>query len=268
MEELQIKVSNTLGVITTNFEEIEANLKAVAADYKGIVVTEDTVKESKKDVAQLRKIIKEIEDSRKAVKKQWNAPYVQFEDRCKQLEALIEEPINEINEQVAVFEQKKIAEKQAHCMELYNECIGEYGDYLPFETIKNPKWDNATYSDKDIKYDISEKVTKVRSEIDAIKALNSEIEDECLRVYKNSGNLLTAAIQKNSDYLSAKSMAEKKIAEERQIEVNPIAPTACQPSEPVDVWEEPAFTFRVTGEDAIKRVKEMLDFAEIKYVEV
>ena len=268
MEELQIKVSNTLGEITTNFEEIEANLKAVAADYKGIVVTEDTVKESKKDVAQLRKIIKEIEDSRKAVKKQWNTPYVQFEDRCKQLEALIEEPINEINEQVAVFEQKKVAEKKEHLASLYAENIEDFSDYIPFEVTLGDKWQNVSYSDKDYLYDLSEKKVRIKTDLDAIRSLHSEIEEEVIAAYKNSGNVLSIAIQKNSDYLSAKSMAEKKIAEERQAEVTPVAPTACQPAEPVDVWEEPTFTFRVTGEDAIKQVKEMLDFAEIKYVEV
>lgn len=278
MEELQIQISNTLGEITTNFEEIETNLKAIAADYKGIIVTEDTLKQCKKDVSELRKIIKDIEDSRKAIKKQWNVPYIQFEEKCKQLESVIEEPIEEINNQVAVFEQKRIEEKQSHLHDLYNECIGEYSDYLTFEAVKKPQWDNATYSDKDVKFDVSEAVTKVRSEIDAIKALHSEIEDECLRVYKNSSNSLTAAIQKNSDYISAKEMARKKFEEEKLLEAEkkaeeefmnpPIAPTACQPAESVDVWKEPTFTFRVTGEDHIKRIKEMLEFSEIPYIEV
>ena len=69
MEELQIKVSKTLGTIETNFSEIEKNLKKTLEGYKGIVVTEDTLKESKKDVAELRKLRASIDDEKKAIKR-------------------------------------------------------------------------------------------------------------------------------------------------------------------------------------------------------
>lgn len=277
MEELQIQISNTLGEITTNFEEIETNLKAIAADYKGIIVTEDTLKQCKKDVSELRKIIKDIEDSRKAIKKQWNVPYIQFEEKCKQLESVIEEPIEEINNQVAVFEQKRIDEKKEHLASLYTDNIEDFSDYIPFEVTLGDKWQNVSYTDKDYLYDLSEKKVKIKTDLAAISSLHSEIENECLMVYKNSGNSLTAAIQKNSDYISAKEMARKKFEEEKRLEAEkkaeefmnpPVAPTTCQPSESVDVWKEPTFTFRVTGEDYIKKIKEILEFSEIPYIEV
>lgn len=285
MEKLQIQVSQTAGTISTNFEDVEKSLKEVLANYKGIVVTEDTVKESKKDVAELRKIRTAIDDEKKKIKKLWNEPYLEFEDKCKKLMALVDEPISEINSQVAEFEAKRVAEKQEHIKELYTESIGEYGDYLPLERIKNPKWDNVSYSDKDIKYDISEAVTRVRSDIDAIKALNSEIEDECLKAYQRAGNNLAAAITKNSDYISAKAKAEQRVREEaerkaeleKQKETPVVAPTQCQPSEPVDVWTDvdtetgeiiPTFTFKIQGNEYIEKVKDFLSFAEIPFIEV
>lgn len=274
MEELQIKVSNTLGEITTNFEEIESNLKLVVADYKGIIVTEDTLAESKKDVAQLRKIIKEIEDSRKAVKKQWNAPYVQFEERCKHLESLVEKPITEINSQVAIFEQKKVDEKREHLNSLYSENIEEYAEYIPFESVLSDKWKNVSYTDKDFLFDLSEKKVHIKTDLTAISALHSEIESEVIAAYKNSGNSLAVAIQKNSDYLTAKSLAQAKLEEEKraeEVKEEVKADVVEQPEEKPFMnlpEEEPSFTFRVTGNENIQKVKEFLDFAEIKYIEV
>ena len=267
MEELQIQISNTLGEITTNFEEIEANLKAVAADYKGIIVTEDSLKQCKKDVSELRKIIKDIEDSRKAIKKQWNVPYQQFEEKCKQLETVIEEPINAINNQVAVFEQKATNEKKEHLLDLYSANIEDFSEYIPFETTLDVKWKNVSYTDKDYLYDLSERKVKVRSDLDAIHALNSEIEADCLKAYKDSGNNLASAIKRNSDYLSIKQLAEKKVEEEKKVEVKAEPPK----EEPTDDWMnkpvEYSFTFRVKGEDA-QKVREYLNFAEIEYQEV
>ena len=265
MEELQIQISNTLGEITTNFAEIEANLKKDLENYKGIVVTEDTVKESKKDVAELRKKRTEIEDRRKEIKKAWNEPYVAFENDCKRLLALIDVPINEINSQIKEFDDKRKEEKLSHLHELFDEHIGEYGDYLTFEGVFNEKWLNVSTKDTDVLFDLSEKITHIRTDLDAIKALNSEIEDEVIAAYKNSGNSLAIAIKKNSDYLAAKALAEKKLAEEAKKE------EVKQPEEPFmnpPVEAAPSFTFRIEGEENIKLVKEYLNFAEIKYQEV
>lgn len=274
MEELQIKVSSNVGMISANFAEIEANIKAVAADYKGIVVTEDTVKESKKDVAQLRKIIKEIEDSRKSVKKKWNEPYVQFEGKCKQLEALIQKPLEEIGSQIAVFEQKRIDEKKEHLASLYSENIEGYSEYITFEVTLGDKWQNVSFTDKDYLYDLSEMKVKIKSDLAAISSLHSEIEQDVISSYKNSGNNLSVAIQKNSDYLSAKEKAEQRVREEaeRKAEIEKqkevVQPSVEKPVVKESVVEEPTFTFRVTGIEQITLVKKYLDFAEIKYEEV
>lgn len=274
MEELQIKVSNTVGTISTNFAEIEANLKEILANYKGIIVTEDTVKESKKDIAELRKIRTSIDDKKKEIKKVWNQPYTEFENKCKELMALVDEPINEINNQVAIFEQKKVDEKREHLNSLYSENIEEYAEYIPFESALSDKWKNVSYTDKDFLFDLSEKKVHIKTDLTAISALHSEIESEVIAAYKNSGNSLAIAIQKNSDYLTAKSLAQAKLEEEKraeEVKEEVKADVVEQPEEQPFMnlpEEEPSFTFRVTGNENIKRVKEMLEFSEISYIEV
>lgn len=271
MEEL--RVIQETGSIKCNFEEIKADLSNMMSAYTSMEITEDKQKDAKTDLATLRKIRKAVDDKRKDVKKTFLQPYTDFENSVKELIAIIDEPIGMIDGKLKEFDAKRVAEKQEHLKELYNETIGEYGDYLPFEAIKNPKWDNSSYTDKDIKYDISELVTKVRSELDAIKALNSEIENECIKAYKNAGNSLTAAIQKNSDYITAKSLAKAKLEEEKkaeEVKEEVKADVVEQPEEKpfMNLPEEPSFKFKVTGNDNIQKVKEFLDFAEIKYIEV
>ena len=270
MEELQVIQKN--GSIECNFSEIKADLQNMMSAYTSLEITEEGTKEAKSDLATLRKIRKAVDDKRKEVKKTFMQPYTEFEDSVKDLLSVIDEPIEMIDGKLKEFESKRKEEKLNHLHELFNEQIGEFGDYLTFEGVFNEKWLNVSTTDKDIRFDISERITKIRSELDAIKALNSEIEAECIKAYKNSGNSLTAAIQKNSDYITAKSLAQAKLEEEKKAEAiaDSVIKYSVEPPEiPImNLPEEPSFTVRVTGNENIQKVKEFLDFAEIKYIEV
>lgn len=271
MDELLVQIDTNNHSIQTNFDKIKAELEEKLNDYKGIIVDEVTIKESKKDLADLRKMSGEVDTVRKQIKAEWEKPYEEFKAKCDELTGLIDVPIAEIKKQLDEFEAKRKAEKEIHIKELYAENIGEYGDYLTYKVIFNPKWLNASYSDKDVKYDLSEAVTKVRSDIDAIKALGSEIEEECLKAYKDSGNNLASAIKRNSDYLSAKQLAEKKVEEEKISKEEAVKEEAVdEPFMNLPVEDKPnnSFTFRVEGDENIQKVKEFLEFAEIKYQEV
>lgn len=281
MEDFELKVSNTPGAISINFEEIEANLKNVLADYKGIVVTEDTIKNAKKDIAELRKKRTEIDNARKEVKKAWNEPYLEFEKKCKDLLSLVDEPILALTAQLDAFETKRIEEKEKHLHVLYEECIGEYGDYLTYKDVYNPKWLNVSTTDKEVRYDVSERVVKVRSDLDVIRSLHSPIEEELLKVYKETKNVL-AAVSRNTDYLDAKKLAEEKLAEEQIAKEAVKAAEEVKAEEPKeeieikdlpfteedDFMNPPVYHFVIEGIENYSKVKEYLDFAEIPYKEV
>ncbi len=281
MEELQIKVSKTLGTIETNFSEIEKNLKITLEGYKGIVVTEDTLKESKKDVAELRKLRASIDDEKKAIKKAWIQPCTEFENKCKELMALVDEPIAEINNQVAKFESKQIEEKKQHFNGLYLENIEDYMDYLPFEMTLNDKWQNKTFADKDYLYELSEKKTRIKADLDAISSLESEIESELIEAYKRNGNNLSAAIQRNNQYMADKNRVKDQVKEEIKKEIQEDTQAAVSISMPAEEANaglaymnnagvtssvDNAVKFIVSAEDADK-VRQFLEFSEITYTE-
>ena len=64
-----LKIEQQQGLITTNLDAIEAEIKEKMADYKDYLVTEDSIKADKKVLADLRKTKKELDDARKEVKK-------------------------------------------------------------------------------------------------------------------------------------------------------------------------------------------------------
>lgn len=213
MNELDILVKPQLGTIETNFEEVKEALALQMSAYTDLEVTEDIIPERKKDVAVLRKIRKSVDEKRKDVKRDFMQPYDVFDKQVKELIGLIDEPITLIDKKLKEFEEKRIAEKQAHLQELYDANISGMQDFLPFNVVKRDKWDNKTCTDSEIIGDIQTEVIRVRGDLDAIKALRSEIEDRLIDVYKREG--LGAALKANTDYLDAKHLAEQKLQEER-----------------------------------------------------
>ena len=256
MEELKINVSQQPGVIQFDNTEIKEALELQMSAYESLEITEDNIPESKKDLAVLRKIKDAIETERKRIKKEYNAPLEEFESKCKELSAVVERPIKMIDGKLKEFEAARIAEKQEHLKELYKENIGEYEEFLPYEKVYRSQWDNKGTTDRDIINELSEHKTLIRSNLDAIRALGSEIEDELIKTYKLAGNDLTAAIKKNADYLSAKSLAEQKVREEQPKVMIP---------EPVK--SEQVVSFVVEGKENIEKARMILSLEDIPFKE-
>lgn len=203
-------------LISANFSEVEADLTQMMTAYQGLEVTEDNVSERKADLATLRKIRKAIDDKRKAIKKDYNKPFEAFEKNCKKLTGIIDAEITRIDTGVKELDVRMIQAKQKLEHDIYDETIGEWSEYLPFEAVKRPQWDNKTYSEKDIVCDIQEAVLTVRTGISTIKAMRSEFEDELIRTYKDNGLNLALVMQRESQLRSAKQIAERKAAEDAQ----------------------------------------------------
>lgn len=241
MEEIQVK--STSGSISTNFDVIKSQLEDYLKDYEDYQVTEATLKIDKDTLADIRKVRKEINDRKIEVKKAFNEPYVAFENSCKELLKLVDNVIAPIDEQIKTFESKQVEEKRLHFLELYSEKIADYASFIPFENCLEEKWQNKSYSDKDFLYFLSERMTRIRSDLDVIKSLNSEIESEVIEVYQKSGNNLATAISRNTQFVTDKARVEEKVKSEIKTE-NLVEKTL----EPVKTTR--MVHFIVAGEDA------------------
>lgn len=218
---VEVKINKQLGTITSNLDDVEASIRELIADYKNYVVSEDTVKDSKELLADIRKRQKLLDDERKSIKREWNAPLDVVEQRMKKIVSLFDEPINLIDGQLAQFKEDRKARKKEEIVSVYNELKGDLGEYAPLERIYNSRWENASTSIKSIREDIQLEFDRAAMEISTIKSMESKYEDKGLEEYKRTHNM-QAAIQLMNDYrkkeeeILARQEAERKTKEERE----------------------------------------------------
>ena len=217
MGEIVLQVKPVAGQIQTNFNEIEKQLVIEMSQYDNVVFTEDTKAGAKKTVAGLRKLKKSIEDSDKEVKAQWMEPYNQFHARVKQMTALVDKPINHINGQIEVFEDKRIKERQAEIEKIYMEEIGDMADFLPLYRLQEDKWSNASVSVKSIRKAISEAIAGARAGKAAIEAMQSDAVPDALRKFQATLSLPDALAYINR-YETQKAETLRKEEERRRQE--------------------------------------------------
>ncbi len=220
MKNTQIKVTQNAGTISFNFEEIKEQLSAEMAYYKGMLFTEETKKEAKETVAALRKLKKEVSDRRIEIKKACLQPYDDFEAKVKELDALINEPIAFISEQVAEFERRRVEEKKKLIGEIYAGIMAEHDfvtEYLPLDRIYDSKWENATTTQKAITEAIADRVERMERDLYTIRAMQSEFEDKGLAKYKSTLELADAiAVMNQYQKQKEEIMRREKEREERQ----------------------------------------------------
>lgn len=220
MNELSLVINQNPGSIDINFDALEEQLDKKLSEYKGAVFTESSKAIAKAEVASLRKLKKDIEDSRKAVKKKWMEPYEQFEKKMKSLAVKVDEPINAINEQVQAFEEKRRQEKRELIRNLYEDTVADYEDcrdYVSLDKLYDSKWENASVSAKSIKKDMMERMSGIQTAVSSIKAMHSDKEEDALVLYKQTLDL-NRALQMISVYEQNKAEALKREEERRKQE--------------------------------------------------
>ena len=210
-------------------------------------------------------IRKAVDDKRKDVKNKFLEPYEAFEAEVKDVLAIIDEPIELIDSKLKDFDKKRAAEKLEIVKKIYAETVGDLETYLPFETIFNPKWTNASYKESDIIYDMQEKTVKVRNDLAVISALNSEINDELLELYIKSGNNLAATIQRNSQYMQDKAKVSAQIADAKEKVKEQPTPNSKAMEALNDMVEMSQTVHIIISKADLQEVKNILAFSDIKY---
>lgn len=208
-------------VIEFNFTELKQEITEKAALYKNMVYTDETIKEAKADKATLNKFITALEDKRKEVKKQCLQPYEDFEKQIRELVAIVDEPVQLINEQVKAYEDKKKADKLEKIKEFWESV--EHPDWLTCNRIFDQKWLNATTSMKKVQEAITERLKQICSDMDALNSL-PEFAFEAVEEYKQSLDVNRAIaegqrladIQKRKQEAEAAKVAEKEVQQAAQ----------------------------------------------------
>lgn len=186
--ELRIKENNYTPIIVENFDEIKALVQDKADHYKNMVYDETSYSKAKEDKATLNKFIKAIEDRRKEVKKACMQPYESFETQIKELVAICNEPVSEIDNFIKMIDSQKKAEKKAEIDKIFTET--EHPEWLEIDMIFNPKWLNASVKLSLVETEIKDILKAIDSDIRTIATLDFSF--EALEEYKRTLSLADA----------------------------------------------------------------------------
>ncbi len=199
MEEVRTVITQEQARISCNFEQVEKAINDTLEEYRGAVFTEETKACAKKHVASLRAQKKHFQDNLREEKKKYMQPWEEFEGQAKRLIAMYDEPISLISGQVQAFEEKRIAEKRQTVSGIYGTLVPvSLREYIPLQRIYNPRWENATVKEKDIREEISGMAERVQKDVSVISGMDSGAVPAALDLYRETLDLGQAVSHINS----------------------------------------------------------------------
>ena len=236
MAEIKFSVDeNALQVLSSteikaNFAETKKALEELVKPYTGVIVDASNLRESKTDIARIRKVEKSIDSYRLMVKRYASAPIAVFEEKCKELKAVCTEAVSAMDEQVKAIERKQKDEKIESLRQFFDRAEKRYPDYVSFDEIFDPAWENKTCPIEKIQNDILAYIGAVERDIDIIKSLNSENEAALLIRYSENAELgevmaYDQLLKRKKEEAAAKARqaeeAIKKVEEEKKNQPEP-----------------------------------------------
>lgn len=172
-EATTLEVTYTEATIASNMDALEAHVKKVVADYEGAtydLTSAQAIKDAKHDRSYLNGIKKEIDERRKAVKREYNKPLDAFERRCKQITAIIDESTDAIKAQLDEAEQMRKDALYSRLQQHYEEFAGLLAPVVPYERLHEPQWLNKTFGEIKAQQALEAKVSDVARDRETLKA--------------------------------------------------------------------------------------------------
>ena len=172
-EATTLEVTYTEATIASNMDALEAHVRKVVADYEGAtydLTSAQAVKEAKHDRSYLNGIKREIEERRKAVKREYSKPLDAFERRCRQITAIIDESSDAIKAQLDEAEQARKDALYSRLQQHYEEFAGLLVPVVPYERLHEAQWLNKTFGEIKAQQALEAKVSDVARDWETLKA--------------------------------------------------------------------------------------------------
>ncbi len=254
-------------LIEFNYPELRTTLENSLTKYQGLVYNEDEIKNAKADRAALNKLKAAIDAERKRMKAVCLAPFEDFERKTKELIAMVDKPVLEIDAQIKKFDEAKRAYRKVQLSTYYMSIAQDIIDMVPFDRIYQDKWTNSSVSPKAIETVITNTVNQIRKELETVKGFGGEMALQCMDVYLKTLNL-SDALNEKTRLEELKAKVEKKTVPEQR----PEGLMQCHsPSkgEPVQNAEKYTLEFRVIATaDQLSALKAFLKENHIHYERV
>ena len=206
-------VTYSPSVISANFDAMEDSIRAKVADYEGAkydLTKDESIKEAKNDRLYLNGLKKEIEERRKAVKREYNKPLAAFEKRCKEITSIIDGASDGIKAQLDQAEEDRKSRATAKLQEHYETFAELLAPVVPYERLHEKQWLNKSFGEVKAKKALEAKVSKLAGDWETLK---SQFEGE--PYYEEAERELFATFDLGAAITAARKAAEEaaRIAE-------------------------------------------------------
>ena len=176
-------------VLFPKYAETLSSAQKLNEALSNVEVTEETIKTNKKLVAEVRKEADKLDDVRKKVKSEINAPYVEFEKLVKEIISTVKQGEDLIRQQVREFEEAERQEKYEQLLEIINLRLNHYTliqqANIDIDLILEPRLLNKSVSMNKAEEQIVEKLENINQSIQSLQTMEHASE----LVYEYSSNL-------------------------------------------------------------------------------
>lgn len=158
--------------IEANFDALEDRVRRMVADYEGAAydMSDDgNVRAAKRDRTYLNGIVKQIDERRKAVKREYLRPLDAFEARCKEISGIAKGASDAIKAQLDEAERLRRGRAYAALEAHYGEVADLLAPVVPYSRVHEDRWLNKTVGEVKAKQLLEEKVGLLAEDWDTLK---------------------------------------------------------------------------------------------------
>lgn len=254
--ELKVNEYQLPEVIAFNYEEIKNELAERVHIYETVVYDDTQIKQAKADRADLNRFKKALNDERIRREKEYLKPFEDFKNKINELIKIVDKPCEIIDKQIKTYEEDQKTKKREEIEQLFELFKQEEDtadptappDWLKLEQIFDSKWLNASIKLPAIKSAMADRIENINYDLATLHDLPN-FGFEATEVYKSTldinraiqeGKRLEEIQRRKEEAERMRAEAEAKAREELEQTAaqEEVAPTACQPADPVEVWEE------------------------------
>ena len=267
--EIEAKI-NGVATVEDNINEAKEYALQLKEYYSTLVFTEEQISEAKEERANINKMTKKIADYRKNIIAEFKKPIELFETTAKETEKILKETSDYVDIQVKNYEEKEKEEKRNQIENLYNELTKEeaISNLINLEMLFDERYLNKTYDIKDIEKDLSNKITKISNDIQAIKDLDSEYEVSLTNSYLKTFDL-SLVIAENKRLQELKNETVKVEERKEEIKEEKIDKMLNEKVQVDEIDPVKTYTLKITAElSKQKKLREFLDLNNMKYEKI
>lgn len=220
MNELKVKVQQTPGTVTWNYEDLKKAITNALEVYKTTEYDDSNIGQAKKDRAMLNNLSKSVNARKIEIKKKCLEPYELIETQAKELMAIIQEPIAVIDERLTEYETARRKKARAVILEYMQKAFEGIEQQIADKAknaLYDDRWENATAKKSEWQTAIDARADAIRSDLQVLAGIEEKFRSYAMDAYRPNLRLADA-MQKVQEAAILKRQQEEEERKRREEE--------------------------------------------------